>query len=620
MAAAGNVVGKVAVVQGQAFARAKDGTRRPLKVGDVVYENDVIVTAENSRVELEFDTGKVFLLRAKETVTLDSTVVGSELPENRNAALLDRVDELAEITRAITEGSSLDQLLEETAAGLTGDGEGGSHNLVQILRIVEAQQLGNDYQFNPGNPGFNLPQQAILSGGFQPASDTTPPAPTITLDANITADDVINAAEAAGTIAVTGTVGGDAQVGDTVTLTVNGATYTGAVAPGLTFSINVNGADLAADSSLSASVTTFDAAGNAATATDTESYAVDTSAPTVGAGQSFSYVENQAAGAIAGTVGASSADSLTGFRFAATGTDTSADGHYRIDVAGNIRLTASGAAAGVAQNDFETAPNSFTYAVQARDAAGNWSAAENVTLNVGNLNEAPILSATAVNPAFTEAAGQNTQAPAVAVFSGTAVSTTDAGQLITGLTFTVSGIQDGANERIVVDGRTITLGANSSGTTVTNAMAYAVTIAGGTATVTLSRPAGVSEAAMQTLVNGITYQDTVRDKPAAGDRVFTLTQITDNGASNNASAPGIVSTVTVTPVNDAPLLDLNGALAGTGYATFFNLDTGTAVPIADLDAAITDVDSTSIATSCRPPACPPASPPAPTIRPPAASP
>ena len=46
-------------------------------------------------------------------------------------------------------------------------------------------------------------------------------AASITLDA-ITADNIVNAAEAGGTVAVTGTVGGDVQDGDTVTLTVNG--------------------------------------------------------------------------------------------------------------------------------------------------------------------------------------------------------------------------------------------------------------------------------------------------------------------------------------------------------------------------------------------------------------
>src|SRR5207247_1081226 len=68
--------------------------------------------------------------------------------------------------------------------------------------------------------------------------DTTAPAATITLDA-ITADNVLNAAEAAGNVAVTGSVGGDVQAGDTVTLTVNGTSYTGTVQTGGTFSINV---------------------------------------------------------------------------------------------------------------------------------------------------------------------------------------------------------------------------------------------------------------------------------------------------------------------------------------------------------------------------------------------
>ena len=102
--------------------------------------------------------------------------------------------------------------------------------------------------------------------------DVTAPAPTVTLTSSITADDVINAAEAGGTVAITGTVGGDAAVGDTVTLTVNGVTYTGTVVAGNTFSINVAGADLAADAdvTIDASITKTDAAGNVGTGTDTE--------------------------------------------------------------------------------------------------------------------------------------------------------------------------------------------------------------------------------------------------------------------------------------------------------------------------------------------------------------
>src|SRR4029077_2183605 len=128
------------------------------------------------------------------------------------------------------------------------------------------------------------------AGNVGTASDTetysvdgTAPGPTISLTANITADDVINAAEAGATVAITGTVGGDAQDGDTVTLTVNGATYTGTVSGGA-FSINVPGAQLAADTdfTVDASVSSSDAAGNTGTAADTESYTVDVvSTPTI---------------------------------------------------------------------------------------------------------------------------------------------------------------------------------------------------------------------------------------------------------------------------------------------------------------------------------------------------
>ena len=102
---------------------------------------------------------------------------------------------------------------------------------------------------------------------------------SITLDADITADDIIDAAEAGQTIAIGGSTGGDVAEGDTVTLTINGQTYTGPVDGDGRFSIDVAGADLAADAdaTIEASVTTSTGSINGeATATDTEDYGVDT--------------------------------------------------------------------------------------------------------------------------------------------------------------------------------------------------------------------------------------------------------------------------------------------------------------------------------------------------------
>ncbi|MCE7058235.1 Ig-like domain-containing protein, partial [Algoriphagus sp. AGSA1] len=92
---------------------------------------------------------------------------------------------------------------------------------------------------------------------------------------DITSDNVINAAESGGDVTVSGSVGGDVQDGDTVTVTVNGQTYTTQVADGA-WSVDVAGADLAADSTVDVSVTTTDAAGNSATATAEHTYSVDT--------------------------------------------------------------------------------------------------------------------------------------------------------------------------------------------------------------------------------------------------------------------------------------------------------------------------------------------------------
>ncbi|PPD12313.1 MAG: hypothetical protein CTY26_05840, partial [Methylophilus sp.] len=130
-----------------------------------------------------------------------------------------------------------------------------------------------------------------IAGNTSTATDTQdytvnllPPALAISLDANVAGDGIVNAAEStAASIPVTGTVSGQFKVGDTVTLTINNKTFTGSVLDGGKFSIGVPGADLAADadSTVFASVTTTNAAGNSATATDTQTYTVNTAPPAV---------------------------------------------------------------------------------------------------------------------------------------------------------------------------------------------------------------------------------------------------------------------------------------------------------------------------------------------------
>ncbi|MEZ9568108.1 VCBS domain-containing protein [Vibrio splendidus] len=101
----------------------------------------------------------------------------------------------------------------------------------------------------------------------------------------ITADNVINAQESNSSIDITGSVSGDFNTGDIVTLDVNGTQHTGVVDAKGHYSIAVPGSELIADADqkIEASVAVTDSAGNSAHATADVTYQVDTqvSVPTI---------------------------------------------------------------------------------------------------------------------------------------------------------------------------------------------------------------------------------------------------------------------------------------------------------------------------------------------------
>ncbi|MCP4989986.1 MAG: Ig-like domain-containing protein, partial [Colwellia sp.] len=134
------------------------------------------------------------------------------------------------------------------------------------------------WQFTPteawADGEYDLTVQVTDTAGNSATSDAltvtidTEAAATISID-DITDDNIINAAESNGQVTITGSVGGDAKAGDTVTLTVNGQDYTGQVQNDGRYSIEVDGSDLVsdADRTIVASVTGTDEAGNEFTAT-----------------------------------------------------------------------------------------------------------------------------------------------------------------------------------------------------------------------------------------------------------------------------------------------------------------------------------------------------------------
>src|SRR6185312_9057193 len=290
----------------------------------------------------------------------------------------------------------------------------------------------------------------------------------------------------------------------------------------------------------------------------------------------------------------------------ATGTTTTNGMTYNISVSGGTATVVLTKAAGVSSSATGTLINGLAYQNTSQDptaGARTFTLAQIVdtggvavggvdttnttissTVTVVPVNDAPTLSATAVNGTYTE------DAAATSIFSGTAISTIESGQAIKSLTFTVGNISDGSAEQISIDGSTISLTNGATGTTTANGMTYNISVSGGTATVVLTKAAGVSSGNISSLINGLTYQNTSQD-PTAGARTFTLTQIVDTGGLTNGGVDTtnatISSTVTVVAVNDAPTLSataVNGTYTEDAAAT--SIFSGTAISTIESGQAI----------------------------------
>lgn len=199
-----------------------------------------------------------------------------------------------------------------------------------------------------------------------------------------------------------------------------------------------------------------------------------------------------------------------------------------------------------------------------------------VTLSLSN--SAPTLSATAASATYVE------NASAVALFSDVVLSTGEAGQAISSLTLTISGVVDGSSETLTVDGTVITLVDGSS--TTTSGYSYSVTVVDGTATLVISSTSGISVSRATALIAGIAYSHS-SDDPTAGSRSVTLTAIQDDGGTRNGStdttALAISASVNVVAVNDAPVVE------GTAQTVTYN--TSASVVTLFSDVTLSTVES-----------------------------
>ncbi|HFN7375808.1 TPA: Ig-like domain-containing protein [Escherichia coli] len=199
-------------------------------------------------------------------------------------------------------------------------------------------------------------------------------APTVTIN-TIAGDDILNAAEAGAALTITGS--STAEAGQTVTVTLNGANYTGTVQTDGSWSISVPPADLSAltASNYTVSAAVSDKAGNPASVN--HNLTVDTSVPvvtinTVAGDDVINATEHAQAQIISGSAtGAATGSTVT----VTIGTNTFAT---VLDASGNWSVGVPASVVSALANGTVTINASVT------DAAGNsGSATHQVTVNTG---------------------------------------------------------------------------------------------------------------------------------------------------------------------------------------------------------------------------------------------
>ncbi|MDF4221867.1 Ig-like domain-containing protein [Maribacter sp. M208] len=229
------------------------------------------------------------------TVTANVTDVALNPATDNDPITLDNTLPTIDITTPI-EGDNIVNAAEDNDVTITGTTTGvennqtvtvtfsdGTNTVTTTATVNANSWIATDADISGLTNGPITVTADVTDVALNPATDNDPisldnsiPVPTIVID-NVTANNLVTATEAANDIAITGTVSGDFNTGDTVTITVNGTDYTGTVDSGGVFSIDVPGSELQEDADLTieGSVTTTDAAGNSNSAATTKTYNLD---------------------------------------------------------------------------------------------------------------------------------------------------------------------------------------------------------------------------------------------------------------------------------------------------------------------------------------------------------
>jgi large repetitive protein len=565
------------VVEGIVEVKSADGEVKILQQGDILMPGDTLITSEDGSVVLAY-LNETTVIAGNQTIVISDSWLQTDVAAEDSVVDLNSAEGILAILNE--EGDLLEQL-EATAAGGGGSTENSGNSFVRLTRVVE---LNDATLLAPGTFAATEPLAETPVAAAIAADDAAVVQPAIVQVDNITADDIINAAEAAATIAVTGTASGSIIVaGDLVTLVINGTTYTTIVQTDGSWSVDVAGSDLAADTEFDVVVTSNDGSGNSVNTTSSSSHTVDVVADAGSVSVNNITADDivnatEAAGTIAVTGSATGGDIAPGdvvtmiINGTTYTTTVQADGTWSVDVAGSDLA----------------ADTEFDVTVSSSDAVGNTITssatsshtvdlvADAGTVTVNNITADDIVNAT-------EAAG--TIAVSGLATGGDIAPGDVVTMIINGTTYTTIVQADGSWS---VDVAGADLAADTEfDVTVSSSDATGNIV---TSTATSSHTVDITADAGTVTVNNITADDIVNAAEAAGTIAVT------GSATGGDIAPGDVVTMIINGTTYTTTVQADGSWSVDVAGSDLAADTEFDVVVSSSDVAGNIVESTGTST------------------------
>ncbi|WP_369160732.1 Ig-like domain-containing protein [Candidatus Thiodiazotropha sp. LNASS1] len=182
------------------------------------------------------------------------------------------------------------------------------------------------------------------------------------------------------------------------------------------------------------------------------------------------------------------------------------------------------------------------------DGDGGACLTQNLTLNVSSVNDAPVVDLNGSDGAGVDFAVTFTEDGGAVNVVDTDATISDAdGAFYENLSINLTNFPDGGNEQIVIAGYTFNYGTADTATRTVGSTSFVIDFDGSGFNVTLDGLGWMPEADLQTLLRGVTYENTSQD-PTTGDRTINIFA----QDSSLLVGPIATSTITVNPQNDAP--------------------------------------------------------------------